>query len=162
MAELPGIQQRAAAIAKEVAEGNCFELVHCQIAGSRRSPVVRVFIDKPEGVTVEDCAVVSREMEAILDREDLIPTSYVLEVSSPGIERELFTIDDFKRFAGHSARVKTVRPVNGQRNFTGTIVGTGEAHVEFDDRTSGRVEIPFDAVVKANLMVDLQSEFKKA
>jgi len=162
MAELPGTQERAAAIAKQVTDGNGFEFVHCQIAGTRREPVVRVFIDKPGGVTVEDCAVVSREMEAILDREDLIPTSYVLEVSSPGIERELFTIDDFKRFTGKSARVKTVRPINGQRNFTGTIVGASDSNIEFDDRTNGKVEIPFETVAKANLMVDLQAEFKKA
>src|SRR5689334_16634770 len=111
MADLPGIADRITAIGKEVAEKNGFELVQCQIAGSNRSPVVRVFIDKQGGVTVEDCAEVSREMEAILDREDLIPTSYVLEVSSPGIERELFTLDDFKRFAGQNARIKTGRPI---------------------------------------------------
>jgi ribosome maturation factor RimP len=101
-------------------------------------------------------------MEAILDREDFIPTSYVLEVSSPGIERELFTIEDVQRFTGRNARVKTVRAIEGQRNFTGTIIGTADRTIEFDDRTRGRVQIPFDMVAKASLMVDLQSEFKKA
>ena len=162
MADLPGIADRVTAIAKEVAENNGFELVQCQIAGSKRSPVVRVFIDKPDGVTVEDCADVSREMEAILDREDLIPTSYVLEVSSPGIERELFTLDDFKRFAGQNARIKTGRPIEGQRNFTGRIAGAVDGTIEFEDRTNGLVQIPFEAVAKANLMVNLQSEFKRA
>lgn len=162
MADLPGTADRITAIGKEVAEKNGLELVHCHMAGSKRSPVVRVFIDKPGGVTVEDCADVSREMEAILDREDLIPTSYVLEVSSPGIERELFTIDDFKRFAGQNARIKTGRPIGGQRNFTGRIASAENGMIDFEDRTSGLVQIPFQAVVKANLMVDLQSEFKRA
>lgn len=162
MADLPGIADRITAIGKEVAEKNGLELEQCQIAGSKRSPVVRIFIDKPGGVTVEDCADVSREMEAILDREDLIPTSYVLEVSSPGIERELFTLDDFKRFAGQNARIKTGRPIGGQRNFTGRIAGTKNGMIEFEDRTSGSVQIPFESVAKANLMVDLQSEFKRA
>ena len=161
MAGLPGIQERVAAIAGQVASRVGFEFVHCQIAGAKRSPVVRIFIDKPGGVTVEDCAVVSREMEAILDREDVIPTSYVLEVSSPGIERELFTIDDFRRFIGQSARVKTARAIDGQRNFAGTITSVGGSTIALDDRTNGQVEIPFDAIVKANLLVDLQSEFKK-
>lgn len=162
MVDLPGINQRVTAIGKEVTDRNGFELVHCQIAGSRREPTVRVFIDKPGGVTVEDCAVVSREIEAILDSEDLIPTSYVLEVSSPGIERELFNIGDFERFAGLIARVKTGRAVNGQRNFTGRIAGIEDGMIQLEDRTSGPVRIPFETVVKANLMVDLQSEFKKA
>ena len=162
MADLPGTADRITAIGKEVAEKNGLELVHCHMAGSKRSPVVRVFIDKPGGVTVEDCADVSREMEAILDREDLIPTSYVLEVSSPGIERELFTIDDFKRFAGQNARIKTGRPIRGQRNFTGRIASAKNGMIDFEDRTSGLVQIPFEAVVKANLMVDLHSEFKRA
>lgn len=162
MADLPGTADRITAIGKEVAEKNGLELVHCHMAGSKRSPVVRVFIDKPGGVTVEDCADVSREMEAILDREDLIPTSYVLEVSSPGIERELFTIDDFKRFAGQNARIKTGRPIRGQRNFTGRIASAENGMIDFEDRTSGLVQIPFEAVVKANLMVDLHSEFKRA
>jgi len=162
MTETGGIQERVVVIGRRITDKAGFELVHCQIAGSKRSPVVRLYIDKPGGVTIEDCAAVSREMEAILDREDFIPTSYVLEVSSPGIERELFTIEDVQRFTGRNARVKTVRAIEGQRNFTGTIVGTEDRTIEFDDRTRGRVQIPFDVVAKASLMVDLQSEFKKA
>jgi len=162
MVVLPGLQERLDDIGRGIAEKAGFEFVHCQIAGSRRSPVVRVFIDKPGGVTIDDCAVVSREMEDVLDREDLIPTSYVLEVSSPGIERELFSLVDFKRFVGHDARIKTVHPVGGQRNFSGTIETVDGQTIDIIDRTSGKVSIPFDSVVKANLVADLQSEFKKA
>jgi ribosome maturation factor RimP len=162
MTETLGIQERIADIGKRITDKAGVELVHCQIAGSKRSPIIRLFIDKPGGVTVEDCASFSREMEAILDREDFIPTSYVLEVSSPGIERELFKIEDFERFAGQTARVKTNQAIDGQRNFTGTIAGVEGRDIEFDDRTRGPVRIPFDSIAKANLMVDLEAEFKKA
>lgn len=162
MTETLGIQDRIADIGKRVTDKAGFELVHSQIAGSRREPILRLFIDKPGGITIEDCAAVSREMEAILDREDFIPTSYVLEVSSPGIERELFKIEDFERFAGQTARVKTNQAIDGQRNFTGTIVGVENRNINFDDRTRGEVLIPFDSIAKANLMVDMEAEFKKA
>jgi ribosome maturation factor RimP len=162
MAETLGIRERITDIAKRITDKAGFELVHCQVAGSKRSPIVRLFIDKPGGVTIEDCAVVSREMEAILDQEDFIPTSYVLEVSSPGIERELFKIEDFERFAGQTARIKTSQAIDGQRNFTGTILSVEDRNIEFEDRTRGRVLIPFDSVAKANLMVDMEGEFKRA
>src|SRR5262245_57699773 len=103
MAETLGIGERIADIGRRVTDKAGFEMVHCQIAGSKRSPTVRLFIDKPGGVTIEDCAAISRDMEAVLDHEDFIPTSYILEVSSPGIERELFKIEDFERFAGQTA-----------------------------------------------------------
>ena len=162
MAETLGIQERITDIGKRITDKAGFELVHCQIAGSKRSPIVRLFIDKPGGVTIEDCAIVSREMEAILDQEDFIPTSYVLEVSSPGIERELFKIGDFEKFAGQAARIKTTQAIDGQRNFTGLIVSVEDRNIEFDDRTRGRVRIPYDSIAKANLMVDMEAEFKKA
>ena len=160
MAEGQGIADRISEIAARSTSNAGFELVHCQIAGTKRSPILRIFIDKPGGVTIEDCATVSREMESVLDHEDLIPTSYVLEVSSPGIERELFTIGDYKKFSGHMARIKTSRPVDGQRNFTGTIVSVNDDNIELEDRTSGRIRIPFGSIVKGNLMVDIEAEFR--
>jgi ribosome maturation factor RimP len=161
MAETLGIQERITDIGKRITDKAGFELVHCQIAGSKRSPIVRLFIDKPGGVTIEDCAAVSREMEAILDHEDFIPTSYVLEVSSPGIERELFKIEDFEKYTGQAARVKTNQAIDGQRNFTGTIVSVKDRNIEFDDRTRGAVRIPFDSVAKANLVVDMEGDLRK-
>lgn len=161
MAEAQVINERISEIGSRVAKTAGLEFVHCRIAGSRRNPTLRVFIDKPGGVTVEDCARVSREIEAVLDAEDFIPTSYVLEVSSPGIERELFKIADFERFSGHAARIKTGQTIAGQRNFAGKIVGVDDGLIEFDDRTHGPVRIPFASIAKANLMVDLREEFKK-
>jgi len=156
------IQQRIDEIAQRVADKLNVEFVHCHLAGSKRNPTVRFTIDKPGGVSLDDCAVYSREIESVLDQDDFIPTAYVLEVSSPGIERELYKIEDYRRFSGQMARVKTNQPFGGQRNFAGTIVGVRDGEIEFQDRTTGTVHIPFDTIVKGNLMVDLNQEFKKA
>lgn len=161
MGETGSISERVEQIAASVAEKSGIEFIHCQIAGTKRNPTVRLFIDKPGGVTLEDCADISREVEAILDKDDFIPTSYVLEVSSPGIERELFKLADFERFVGQDARIKTRQAIGGQRNFAGRIAAVSGSDVEFEDRTNGRVLIPFENVAKANLMADLTGDFRK-
>ena len=91
------IGERVEQIAVSVTSKAGIEFVHCEIAGSKRNPIVRLIIDKPGGVTLEDCAQVSRDVESVLDKDDFIPTAYVLEVSSPGIERELFKLADFEK-----------------------------------------------------------------
>ncbi|MFN6963090.1 MAG: ribosome maturation factor RimP [Pyrinomonadaceae bacterium] len=149
-------------IAASVASGLGFEFVHSQIAGPKHNPTVRVFIDKPGGITIEDCSTASRAIEARLDEDDFIPTSYVLEVSSPGLERELFSIEDFKRFSGKQAKVKTNSPINGQKNFSGEIVAVEGSEVVFRDKTSGEVRFDHGAVAKANLLVDLEEELRRS
>jgi ribosome maturation factor RimP len=161
MAGTGSIGERVEQIAASVTSKAGIEFIHCEIAGSKRNPIVRLIIDKPGGVTLEDCAQVSRDVEAVLDRDDFIPTSYVLEVSSPGIERELYKLADFEKFTGEDARIKTRQPIGGQRNFSGRIVAVKGSEIEFEDRTSGTVTIPSDSVVKANLMVDMSGDFKK-
>ena len=156
------IDDRVRDIGKRVAESLGFEFVHSQIAGAKHNPTVRVFIDKPGGVTIEDCSTASRAIEAELDADDFIPTSYVLEVSSPGLERELFSIEDFKRFSGQQAKVRTNSPVNGQRNFSGQIVSVDGHDIVFADNTNGQVRVPYGSVAKANLLVDLEEEFKNS
>jgi len=161
MAETGTIGKQVEQIAVSVTEPAGIEFVHCEIAGTKRNPTVRLIIDKPGGVTLEDCAQVSRDVEAILDRDDFIPTSYVLEVSSPGIERELYVLSDFERFSGSNVRVKTNRPIGGQRNFSGTILGVKDGEIELEDRTNGQVRIPFEAITKANLIVDVTEDLRK-
>ena len=161
MAESGAIGQRVEQIAVSVTEPAGIEFVHCEIAGSKRNPTVRLVIDKPGGVTLEDCAQVSRDVEAILDRDDFIPTAYVLEVSSPGIERELYALADFEKFTGKDVRIKTNRAIGGQRNFSGAIVGVKENEIDIEDRTNGPVRIPYESVVKANLIVDITDDLKR-
>ena len=156
------IAERVETIAQRVATDHGLELVHCEVAGPENKPIVRVFIDKPTGVTHEDCAEVSLHIGTILDVEDFIHASYTLEVSSPGIERGLYKQADYERFAGSQVKLKSRTPVNGQRNFRGQILGIDGDEVLLKDRTSGDVRIKFDSIVKANLEVDVEQEFKRA
>ena len=156
------IEERVQAIAERVAIDHGLELVHAEVAGPENKPIVRIFIDKPNGVTHEDCSEVSFHVGTILDVEDFIHASYVLEVSSPGLERGLYKRADFERFAGKLAKLRTRRPINGQRNFRGRLVGVDGDEVVFEDRTNGRVGVPLDAIAKANLELDVEEEFRRA
>jgi len=155
------IAERVGSIAARAAEASGVEFVHSEIAGSKRNMTVRIYIDKPGGVTIEDCSSVSRAIEDVMDAEDFIPAAYVLEVSSPGLERGLFNLADFQKFSGKKAKVKTGDPIEGQSNFNGRIMSVEDEEIVFDDRTSGTVRIPFKSVERANLKVDLTEEFKK-
>lgn len=155
------IHERVKQIAAEAANANGVEFVHCEIVGEKRNMTVRVYIDKPGGVSVEDCASVSREMEETLDADDFIPTAYLLEVSSPGLERELYSLNDFKKFAGQRAKVKLASELNGQKVFIGEIEGVEGNEILMKERTKGDLRFPHSDVVKANLRVDLEKEFKK-
>ena len=156
------IEERVARIAERVAIDHGLELVHAEVAGPDNKPIVRIFIDKPEGVTHEDCSEVSLHVGTILDVEDFIHSAYTLEVSSPGLERGLYKRKDYERFSGHPAKMKIRQPVNGQRNFRGRIIGIEGDQVIFEDKTSGRVTVPFVEITKANLEVDIEEEFRRA
>lgn len=159
--DLQFVGERVREIAKETAEKGGFEFVRSEIAGIKRSPLLRIFIDKREGLTVEHCADFSREIDARLEDEDLIPTKYVLEVSSPGLERELYTIDDFQRFKGKLAKVKTVGEIEGSKTTVGRIIKVDGEDITLQIRGQHEVKIPFSAVSKANLKIDLDEEFRK-
>ena len=137
-------------------------MVHVEFTGAGKQAAVRVFIDKEGGITHDDCSSMSQALERHLDAADLISGRYVLEVSSPGIERGLYSERDFAKFAGESARVKTHSPINGQKNFRGSIVGVEEGKIVFDDRTNGEVRIPWDLISKANLEFDIGRELKES
>lgn len=156
------IAERVQAIAERVAIDHGLELVHAEVAGPDNKPIVRIFIDKPNGVTHKDCAEVSLHVGTVLDVEDFIHASYTLEVSSPGIERGLYKRADYERFAGRPAKMRTRGPINGQRNFRGRLLGMDGEEVLFEDRTNGRVRVPVDSIAKANLELDVDEEFRRA
>lgn len=156
------IEERVRKIAENVAEDKGLELVHVEMVGTERKPTVRIFIDKPDGVTIEDCSTVSLSVGQILDEEDFIPSAYLLEVSSPGLERGLYNLKDFEKFTGERAKVKTSSDINGQKNFSGRIIAVEGEEIVFEDKTSGTVRFPYSAVTKANLEVDFEEEFKKS
>ena len=156
------IATRVQELAEQVAIDHGLELVHTEVAGPENKPIVRVFIDKPNGVTHDDCSEVSTHLGTVLDVEDFIHAPYTLEVSSPGLERGLYKPADYERFAGSSAKIKTRQPINGQRNFRGRLLGLDGDHTLFEDVTNGRVRIPLDIITKANLEVDVSEELRQA
>ena len=155
------IEERVQAIADRVAIDHGLELVHAEVAGPDNKPIVRIFIDKPGGVTHKDCSEVSLYVGTILDVEDFIHSSYTLEVSSPGLERGLYKRKDYERFAGSLAKLKSRNPINGQRNFRGRLLGIDGDEVLIEDRTSGRVRVDFNSIAKANLELEVDKEFHR-
>jgi ribosome maturation factor RimP len=155
------IENRVQEIAEQVAIDHGLELVHVEVAGPDNKPIVRIFIDKPDGVTHEDCSEVSLYLGTVLDVEDFIHSSYTLEVSSPGLERGLYKRGDFERFAGSLVKMKTSSPIGGQRNFRGRLLGIEGNDLLFEDRTTGRVRVPLDLIAKANLEIDFSAELRR-
>lgn len=127
-----------------------YELVELEHSAGRGSAVVRLFIDGPEGVGLTDCERVSREVSALLDVEDPIPTAYTLEVSSPGLDRVLRTQAHFARFVGSRVHVELAAPREGRRRYTGKLLSADEAGIalEVDGQ---RVPVSFAEIGKARL-----------
>jgi ribosome maturation factor RimP len=138
-------------IIERVTSREGLELVHWEIVGPRNNFVLRIYIDKPGGVNHGDCETVSNQVGTLLDVEDLIAHHYTLEVSSPGVERGLYKAGDYERFAGNRVRLRTAEPINGQRNFRGTLLGIDRSNVRIDADGLGEIEIPYERIVKANI-----------
>jgi ribosome maturation factor RimP len=159
--------EKIRAIAGRVAATHGVELVEAEMRGGGKARTLKLTIDKPEGVTHEDCANVSREVSAILDVEEAVPGgSYTLEVSSPGLDRKLLKPEDYTRFTGSLVKLMTREPVNGNRHFEGRLKSfeggrlvletvsrkkpkPGHAHAE------QRVAIDVANVEKANLVPEI-------
>ncbi|GMR17044.1 MAG: ribosome maturation factor RimP [Gammaproteobacteria bacterium] len=109
-----------------------YEISDLEMKLGGREGVIRVFIDRPDGVGLEDCEKVSRQIGALLEVEDPLPGHYVLEVSSPGLDRKLTKPEHFRRFAGAEVRVKLRFPLQGRRNFRGVLVASNEEEIEVE------------------------------
>ncbi len=157
-------------IADLVATSSGLEVVDVEFRGGGKSRMLRITIDKPAGVTHEDCANLSREVSTILDVEDAVPGSYVLEVSSPGLDRKLSRPADFERFAGSRVKLTTREPVNGNRHFQGRLDSFRDGRIMLQlvpeqPKAKGKkqqpageapvVEIDLANVEKANLVPEL-------
>lgn len=131
-------ERRLLDIIRPVADRLGMEVVRLRVSGGRR-PHLQVMAEKAGGAPtdVEDCARLSRAMGPVLEEADPISEAYILEVSTPGIDRPLTRPGDFARWVGHAVRIELARPIDGRRRFTGTIVSEGEdgAHIELDDET---------------------------
>src|ERR1051325_1256498 len=139
-------------IAKRVAGSEGLELVEVEVKGGGTHRFVRISIDKPGGVTHGDCELVSQQVGTILDVEDVVPGGrYTLEVSSPGVERKLLKPQDYERFRGKKAKLTLREPVEGRRNWEGTIAGFAEGLVQMETQPGATMQFPFEQIQKANL-----------
>tara|TARA_R110000787_G_scaffold58218_10_gene132790 strand:- start:1707 stop:2306 length:600 start_codon:yes stop_codon:yes gene_type:complete len=131
-------ERRILEIAAPVAERLGLEIVRLRVMGGRR-PGLQIMTERTGGAptSVEDCAKLSRALSPVFEEADPIKEAYVLEVSTPGIDRPLTRPGDFGRWVGHEVRIELARPLDGRRRFTGTITGEDEdgAHIELDDET---------------------------
>lgn len=132
------------------------ELVDIEYTKLGRDFVLRLFIDKDGGVTLDDCSEASHELSAILDVEDIIPNNYTLEVSSPGLDRPLKKVSDYERYAGRTIKVRTFEPLldnngNKRKTFSGTLSGLLDGVIEMTLKEGQTASIPLDKVAKANL-----------
>ena len=134
------------------------ELVDLEYRLENRGWVLRLFIDKGGGVTVEDCQSVSQHVGDVLDVEDLIEHGYRLEVSSPGLDRPLTREGDFLRFAGNRARISTRDPISNQRNFQGRILGVEDHRVLFEEDQGGKMSIPYQEISRARLIPEFPGQ----
>lgn len=155
------------AIAERVSATHGVELVEAELRGGGKARMLRVTIDKPEGVTHEDCANVSRDLSTVLDVEDAVPGGpYTLEVSSPGLDRKLLKAGDYERFTGSRVKLMTREPVNGNRHFEGRLESFSDGKLMLETiagkkpkpghaQHGQRVEIELGNVEKANLVPEI-------
>jgi ribosome maturation factor RimP len=144
-------QEAIGKIIERVVAREGLELVHWEVVGPPGSLILRIYIDKPGGVTLNDCETVSKQVGVLLDVEDPIQSRYTLEVSSPGIERRLYKPSDYERFKGSRVKLRITEPINGQRNFHGKLEGIEDNKVRLDVDQVGFMEIPYEKILKANI-----------
>ncbi|OGP81297.1 MAG: hypothetical protein A2Z08_09805 [Deltaproteobacteria bacterium RBG_16_54_11] len=149
------VVQKAEAILEPLLEAEGLSLVDIEYKWERGGWIFRVLIDKTQGITLDDCARVSREFGQLLDVENIIPASYRLEVSSPGLDRPLKKEADFIKYTGRRVRIKTREPVSGRRNFKGDLLGCAEAKVTVKVEGGEVFVIPLSSILKANLALEL-------
>jgi ribosome maturation factor RimP len=146
------MDRRLADLLLPTVEGMGFRLVRLRLQGGRR-PTLQVMAERPDGsMEVEDCAALSRAMSAVLDVADPIIGEYVLEVSSPGIDRPLTRLEDFARWQGFEARLETAEPIDGRRRFRGRLAGTDGTDVLLEIE-EGEIGLPFDWLADARLVL---------
>jgi ribosome maturation factor RimP len=146
-------------ITQKVASSDGLEVVEVELKGSGRNQMLRIYIDKPQGVTHQDCESVSRQVGIALDAEELFPGNYTLEVSSPGVERKLRKWKDFERFQGHRMKVVLREPLpdvkpgvgKGVKTFEGVLQSAQDGDLKMELAGGETVQFPFDQVDRANL-----------
>jgi len=155
------IDPKLYSVIERVVTSENLELVHCEFSGSGKYTVLRVYIDKADGVTHADCSYISNQLGAVLDIEDLIPYQYLLEVSSPGVDRGLYKKSDYIKFAGQNIKLKTYQTIDGRKVFRGRLEGLEDEKIKLADGKETWL-IPFESISSANIVVDVDELFRRA
>ncbi len=138
-----------------VVESMGYELVGVEFLGGDSYGTLRIYIDREQGVSLDDCAAISHQISGILDVEEPIRQAYDLEVSSPGIDRPLFKLADFERFTGETAKIKLAIALEGRKNFKGRLQGVADAKVIKIEVDGEEFSLPFADIARANLVGEL-------
>jgi ribosome maturation factor RimP len=150
-----GVVSKIEQIALRVTESEGMELVEVEVKGGGNQRLVRIWIDKPAGITHGDCELVSQQVGTILDVEDVVPGGrYTLEVSSPGVERKLLKPADYLRFQGKKVKVTLRENIEGRRHWEGTLAGFSEGAAAIEVQPGKTFRFPLDQIEKANLKFD--------
>ncbi len=150
------IKNKITELANSTANEFGVSIVDIELAGSSRKPIVKIFIDKEKGVTLDDCEKFSKAFSVILDVEDPISGSYTLEVSSPGLDRPLKAINDFKRNIGKLVRIVTKESINKQNFFTGRIMDVKNNNIKLSINKKIDIDVPFNKISKARLEIEFK------
>lgn len=145
--------QEVRQVVEPILESQGFELVDLEYQRESQGWVLRIYLDREGGVGLDDCAGISHEVGAVLEVKDLIPSAYILEVSSPGLTRPLKKPEDFNKFRNQMVKIKLYEPLDGRKNFKGTLLGLegDRVRVEVEQRV---YELPLQRIAKANLEID--------
>ncbi|MEN8214401.1 MAG: ribosome maturation factor RimP [Pseudomonadota bacterium] len=139
-------------LARTTIEPMGFEVVGVQLLGAgRHGKKLRIYIDAPQGIMLDDCAAVSRQMSAVMDVEDPISGNYDLEVSSPGLDRPLFNLEHFERFAGQMVTLRTLGSHHGRRKFSGKLLGRDGESIQLDV-DGEQLSLPFSDIDSARIV----------
>lgn len=146
-----GKEKQLAEMVAPIADALGYELWGLELLSQGRSSVVRIYIDGADGINVDDCAKMSRQVSSVFDVEDPIAGEYTLEVSSPGLDRPLYTLDQFKQYVGEQVKVRLRTAYEGRRKFAGTLtaVEDDDVVVAIDDN---EYLLPFELIDKANVL----------
>lgn len=137
-----------------VVAGLGYELWEIEYAPRAGGGLLRLYIDSPDGISLDDCEKVSRAVSAVLDEADPIPNEYTLEVSSPGLDRVLRSQAHFERFAGERVKVEMIQQINGRKRFQGRLKQVGESEITLET-DNGEVSLPIDDIHRARLVPDV-------
>jgi ribosome maturation factor RimP len=150
--ENTGLIERLTELGEQAAAGTPIEIAEIELRGAGKARLLRVYIDKPGGVTHGDCELISERMSRLLDEQDAVPgESYTLEVSSPGVDRKLTKARDFERVVGQKIRLSVRDPIEGQTHFEGRLAGFAGQALEVEVSPGRLIQIPLERVQKAKL-----------